>query len=157
MPLVDSHPGLSAINTAVGPGGPHSVTSPAHTSGRPLSSHSPYQASPHLLASPSVPSPMPSSTPGYNRAPASSSLLNGAASNNGHLGGQSGTSLQPPPLHHQPFSAPGNPYAQTSGLDSEVEKMAVTADEEKPKSRERSGTKSSSKEGKKGVFGFMTG
>jgi len=33
----------------------------------------------------------------------------------------------------------------------------VPADEDKPKSRERSGTKSSSKEGKKGVFGFMTG
>ena len=157
MPLVDSHPGLSAINTAVGPGGPHSVTSPAHTSARPLSSHSPYQSSPHMSASPSVPSPMPSSIPGYNRAPASSSVLNGGSSNNGHLAGQSGTSLQPPPLHHQPFSAPGNPYAQTSVLDSEVEKMVVPADEDKPKSRERSGTKSSSKEGKKGVFGFMTG
>jgi hypothetical protein len=45
-----------------------------------------------------------------------------------------------------------------AGLDGEVEKAGLGVDDnEKSKGRERSGTKSSTKEGKKGVFGFMTG
>ncbi|KAG7571365.1 hypothetical protein FFLO_00717 [Filobasidium floriforme] len=44
-----------------------------------------------------------------------------------------------------------------AGLDGEVEKAGLGVDDnEKSKGRERSGTKSSTKEGKKGVFGFMT-
>jgi hypothetical protein len=156
MPLLDAHTGLTAINTAVGPGGSHGITSPSASTGRPTSSHSPYLASPHMNSSVSASPPMPAVPPNYNRAPASTSLLNNANGNSPHLPAPP-MALQPPPLHHQPFSAPGNPYAM-AGLDGEVEKAGLGVDDnEKFKGRERSGTKSSTKEGKKGVFGFMTG
>lgn len=160
MPLLDAHTGLTAINTAVGPGGSHGITSPSTSTGRPTSTHSPYLSSPHMNSGNSIPSPMPPVPPNYNRAPASTSMLNNNGNGNGG-GSHTPTTpmpLQPPPLHHQPFSAPGNPYA-IAGLDGEVEKAGFGADDkdEKSKGRERSGTKSSTKEGKKSVFGFMTG
>ena len=160
MPLLDAHTGLTAINTAVGPGGPHGITSPSASTGPPTSSHSPYLSSPHIMnSSNSIPSPMPPVPPNYSRAPASTSVLNNGNGNGPHTP-MTPMPLQPPPLHHQPFSAPGNPYAMV-GLDGEVEKAGAGAEDkdgnEKSKGRERSGTKSSTKEGKKGVFGFMTG
>lgn len=76
----------------------------------------------------------------------------------------------PPPLHHQPFSAPGNPYA--AGLDRDFDEkvglgmgtpMGVIEprDKELPKEpavmgRNRSGTGKSSKD-KKSVFGVLSG
>ena len=78
----------------------------------------------------------------------------------------------PPPLHHQPFSAPGNPYAAAAGLDRDFEEkvglgmgqpMGVVEprDKDLPKEpitmgRNRSGTGKSSKD-KKSVFGVLSG
>lgn len=78
----------------------------------------------------------------------------------------------PPPLHHQPFSAPGNPYANAAGLDKDFDEkvglgmgtpMGVVEPREKelPKEpvtmgRNRSGTGKSSKD-KKSVFGVLSG
>ncbi|KAJ9104015.1 hypothetical protein QFC19_004149 [Naganishia cerealis] len=73
--------------------------------------------------------------------------------------------LSPPALLHQPFSAPGNPYAianasETTGVGSMPIRTSGGSDEkdlpEKPKGRERSLTNKSNKDGKKSVFGFMS-
>ncbi|WVR09051.1 hypothetical protein IAU60_006112 [Kwoniella sp. DSM 27419] len=79
----------------------------------------------------------------------------------------------PPPLHHQPMSAPGNPYAtQTTSLEKSFEDAKIglgvgvpmpveqPKDKDLPKEpatigRNRSGTGKSSKD-KKSVFGFMS-
>lgn len=79
----------------------------------------------------------------------------------------------PPPLQHQPFSAPGNPYAGASaGLDKDFDEkvglgmgvpmnVVEPRDKELPKEpiamgRNRSGTGKSSKD-KKSVFGVLSG
>lgn len=77
-----------------------------------------------------------------------------------------------PPLHHQPFSAPGNPYTAQGGLEKDFDEkvglgmgmpMGVVEPREKelPKEpattgRNRSGTGKSSKD-KKSVFGVLSG
>ena len=76
----------------------------------------------------------------------------------------------PPPLLHQPFSAPTNPYAMQSmekSLDTNVGlgvgmPMAVMEPRDKelpdkPGGRSRSGTGKSSTRDKKSVFGVLTG
>lgn len=81
-------------------------------------------------------------------------------------GATSPSVLSPPPLIHQPFSAPGNPYAGANGSETTVvaqlqARNSGGSDEkdlpEKPKGRERSLTNKSNKDGKKSVFGFMSG
>jgi hypothetical protein len=158
MPLLDSHTGLSAINTSVHHQQQHHQAVSPSSNSRPTSFASPMIGTPHSALSPNPSQGGPSAfppVPGYHRAPASSSMLTGSSSANG--GGPlssstAGGSLQPPQLVHQPFSAPGNPYAS-----EDVQEDKELPD--KPKNRERSGTKSSTKDGKekKGVFGFMTG
>lgn len=116
------------------------------------------QPSPSLVASGMNTAPVlpPINTmPTYNRAPAST-----AAGGGGLQQHTSPTSaLQPPPLTHQSFSAPTNPYNVSSESTDEPETMVIEEKDlpEKPKGRERSGTNKSSKDGgKKSVFGFMT-
>lgn len=94
----------------------------------------------------------------------------------GQAGLPSGTQSQfltqptPPPLQHQPFSAPGNPYG--AGMEKEFEdkvglgmgtpmNVLEPRDKELPKEpiamgRNRSGTGKSSKD-KKSVFGVLSG
>lgn len=115
------------------------------------------QPSPGINAGPPLLSPISTnvgapSHPGYTRAPASNQPI-----------GSSPTSYAPPPpLAHQPFSAPSNPYAaaqERAGVD-EPETMIIEDKDlpDRPKGRERSGTtKSRDGGGKKSVFGFMTG
>jgi hypothetical protein len=80
----------------------------------------------------------------------------------------------PPPLQHQPFSAPGNPYAASTGLEKSFEDakiglgmgmpmgIADSKDKDLPKEpttatgRNRSGTGKSSKD-KKSMFGVFAG
>ncbi|KAJ9126732.1 hypothetical protein QFC24_001763 [Naganishia onofrii] len=89
---------------------------------------------------------------------------NGGFSTNGVLA-SSPSVLSPPPLIHQPFSAPGNPYAIANASETTVVgtmpiRHSGGSDEkdlpEKPKGRERSLTNKSNKDGKKSVFGFMS-
>lgn len=90
---------------------------------------------------------------------------NAGFSTNGVLA-SSPSVLSPPPLIHQPFSAPGNPYAIANASETTVVgtmpiRHSGGSDEkdlpEKPKGRERSLTNKSNKDGKKSVFGFMSG
>ena len=72
----------------------------------------------------------------------------------------------PPPLQHQPFSAPGNPYSMEKDFDDKVGlgvPMGVVEPREKelpreplPTGRNRSGTGKSMKD-KKSVFGVLSG
>lgn len=133
-----------------------------------------------------IASPLSNAPPSFNRAPASMSNIhhqplsahqyqsmamgdqaltfspNTFSSNAGTLS----SALSPPPLLHQPFSAPGNPYAVANGSETTVAasipvRNSGGSDEkdlpEKPKGRERSLTNKSNKDGKKSVFGFMSG
>jgi hypothetical protein len=127
------------------------------------------------MASPSMASP-----PSFMRAPASMSNIHQplpahqyqsmTMGDQSHMmspnGGNSPSVLSPPPLIHQPFSAPGNPYAGANGSETTVVaqlhvRNSGGSDEkdlpEKPKGRERSLTNKSNKDGKKSVFGFMSG
>lgn len=99
--------------------------------------------------------------PTYNRAPATISAAGGGGGGGGLPQLISPTSALPshPPLTHQSFSAPTNPYSLMGETSDEPETMVIEEKDlpEKPKGRERSGTNKSRDGGKKGVFGFMTG
>ena len=82
-------------------------------------------------------------------------------------GGSGFVSHTPPPLHHQPFSAPGNPHAGAMLEKSFEEKLGIAAgppfdgkEKDLPKEpsggRSRSGTGKSSNN-KKSVFGVLSG
>lgn len=125
--------------------------------------------------------PTMTSPPAFMRAPASMSNIHHqplpahqyqsmAIGDQSHMMSSNGTTtssaLSPPPLIHQPFSAPGNPYAGANGSETTVVaqlplRNSGGSDEkdlpEKPKGRERSLTNKSNKDGKKSVFGFMSG
>lgn len=130
-------------------------------------------------------SPLSNTAPSFSRAPASMSNIHHQPvsahqyqsmtmgeqsqpfSPNTFAGTATPTSaLSPPPLHHQPFSAPGNPYAVPNGSETTVVASIPVRNSggseekdlpEKPKGRERSLTNKSNKDGKKSVFGFMSG
>ena len=148
MPLLDTHGAMSAVNNGPPSAGPFNISSPTATTGTAQHSLSPHSGQTHSAGL---------TSPQYLRSPASATPLMGAAAGiTPHLPPPPppAAPLQPPQFIHQPYSAPGNPY-QTVSHDQEL-----GSDEkdlpDKPKGRERSGTKSSTKEGKKSVFGFMT-
>lgn len=109
--------------------------------------------------------------PAYNRAPTSMGMISPVAMlpSASSASGPAAMHHTPPPLHHQPFSAPVNPYAggaadDVSSAPFGLQSGAVTPIEEhgekdlpdKPKGRERSMTNKSQKGEKKGMFGFMS-
>lgn len=101
--------------------------------------YSPHITSPIITHGPSL-----ATSPAYTRAPNSTSA---------------GSASVTPQLVHQPFSAPGNPYAapeEASGSQTPIDEEKDLPD--RPKGRERSMTnKSTSGKGeKKGMFGFMS-